>query len=110
MTTKAEMAGTVDRLMDLAGHIEIIKHVAGQVHLRIKPSGILLALNLNLAGLQVSLSGILGVQADTSSRTVVINYDEEVIPKEMWELLVRSHSNPKIQRLIRQELMSRISR
>jgi len=98
----------VDSLINLAGHAEILKHVPGQIHLKIKITGISLALNLDLLGLKASIRGILS--ADVSGRTVVINYDEKILPKELWELLIKSHANPKIQQLVRRELLSRLSK
>lgn len=105
MNTKA--VSSVDSLMNLAGHTEIMKHVPGQIHLKIKISGISLALNLDLLGLKASIRGLLG--AEVSGRTVIINYDEKVLPKELWELLIKSHANPKIQQLVKRELMTRLA-
>jgi len=106
MNSKA--VSNVDSLINLAGHTEIIKHVPGQIHLKIKVTGLSLALNLDLLGLKASIHGILG--AEVSGRTVVIDYDEKVLPKELWELLIKSHANPKIQQLVRRELLSRLSK
>jgi hypothetical protein len=102
-----QMADAVDRLIELAGHTEIVKHVPGQIHLKVKPRGIVIALNiLNVIDLKVSLRGILG--ANVSGRSIVIDYDEKAIPKELWELLIKSHANPKIQQLVKRELLSRM--
>lgn len=106
MDTKA--VKDVDSLINLAGHTEIIKHTPGRIHLKIKLTGISLALNLDLLGLKSSIRGLLG--ANVSGRTVVIDYDEKVLPKELWELLIKSHGNPKIQQLVRGELLSRLSK
>ena len=103
-----QAVSNVDSLIKLAGHAEILKHVPGQIQLKIKLTGISLAMNLDLLGLQASIRGILG--ANVSGRTVVINYDEQVLPKELWELLIQSHANPKIQQLVRRELLSRFSK
>jgi hypothetical protein len=99
-----DAVNTVDRLINLAGHTEIVKHIPGQIHLRIKPTGILLALDFDLLGLQASIKGILST--DVSGRTMVINYDEKTLPKELWELLIKSHANPKIRQLVRSQLLS----
>lgn len=104
----AKAVKDVDSLINLAGHTEIVKHTPGQIHLKVKLTGISLALNLDLLGLKASIRGILG--ANASGRTVVINYDEKVLPKELWELLIKSHGNPKIQQLVRNELLSRLSK
>ena len=105
--SKAKMASTIDHLIELAGHTEIVKHVPGQVQLKIKLTGISLALNLDLPLLRVSLRGI--TDASSDGRMVTIFYDEKIIPKELWELLIKSHSNPKIQQLVKRELLNRMS-
>lgn len=105
--SKQKLASTIDTLIELAGHTEIVKHVPGQIQLRIKLTGLSLALKLDLPLLQVSLRGILG--ASSSGRLVTILYDEKVIPKELWELLIKSHANPKIQQLVKKELLDRMS-
>jgi hypothetical protein len=101
------MASTIDSLIKLAGHTEIIKHVPGEIQLQIKLSGLSLALALDLPLLRVSLQGILG--ARSNGRQVTIFYDPKLIPKELWDLLIKSHSNAKIQQLVKKELLDRIS-
>jgi hypothetical protein len=102
-------ARTVDQLIDLAGHAEITRHTPGEIHLKIKPRGIVLALNLDLLNLQASIRGILGSRADAASRTVVIHYDEKLLPKELWELLIKSHASPKVRELVRKALLAKLS-
>ncbi|MFP5212572.1 MAG: hypothetical protein ACLGPL_04260 [Acidobacteriota bacterium] len=103
----AKTANDVDNLIKLAGHAEIVKHDPGEIHLKIKPTGISIALSIDLLGLKAAINGIIG--ANVNGRTVVVNYDEEVIPKELWELLIKSHANPKIQQLVRKELLARMT-
>jgi hypothetical protein len=105
--SRAKMASTIDQLIKLAGHIEIVKHVPGEIQLKIKMTGLSLALNLDLPLLKVALRGIIG--ASKEGRVVTIFYDEKIIPKELWELLIKSHSNPKIQQLVKKELLNRMS-
>lgn len=106
---KPNPAAVVDKLIDLAGHTEIIKHVPGRIELKIKASGILLALNLNLLEVKASIQGILDADANTSARSVTILYDEKRIPKELWDLLIKARANPKIQQLVRKELVKRLT-
>ncbi len=105
--SKAKMASTVDSLIELAGHTDIVQHTPGQIQLKIKMTGLSLALALDLPLLRVSLRGIL--DANAQGRLVTIIYDEKVIPKELWVLLIKSHANPKIQQLVKKELLDRIS-
>ncbi len=97
---------TVDQLLSLAAQTEIVKHVPGRIQLKLKLTGISLALNLDLLGLKASIQGILG--ANVSGTSVVIDYDEKVLPKELWELMIKSNGNPKIQQLVRRELQARL--
>jgi hypothetical protein len=108
-----EVIRAVDRLIELAGHTTIVRHDPGEIQLKVKPRGILLALNLNLANLadlRLSIRGILGGEADLSAKSLIIRYDEKILPKELWELLVRGKSSPKLQRAVRDLLLSRLSR
>jgi hypothetical protein len=106
-----ELTNAVDQLIKLGGHTEIVKHSPGQIHLRVKLTGVSLALNLaaSLKDVRLSLKGILGATGDVSKRSIMINYDEKVLPKELWELLIKSHANPKIQQLVKREILSRVS-
>lgn len=106
-----ELTKAVDQLIQLGGHTEIVKHTPGQIHLRVKLTGVSIALSLaaSLKGIQLSLKGIVGATGDVSKRSIVINYDDKVLPKELWELLVKSHANPKIQQLVKREILSRVS-
>ncbi len=101
----------VERLFELAGHTNIVKHTPGQIQLKIKPTGLLIALRIKLeefAELKAYVKGIVDARADKSARTVTIDYDEKVIPKELWELLVRSNSNPKVRKLVEKEIFNRV--
>jgi hypothetical protein len=109
---KPEVVQAVDRLIEVAGYTEIAEHAAGHLRLRIKPRGVLLALNLNvaeLAKLRLSIRGILGARADLGARSIVIEYDPKLLPKELWELLVRAKASPKLEALVRQQLLNRLS-
>jgi hypothetical protein len=109
---KPEVVQAVDRLIEVAGYTEIAEHAPGRLRLRIKPKGVLLALNLNvaeLAKLRLSIRGILGARADLGARTLVIDYDPKLLPKELWELLVRAKASPKLEALVRQQLLARLS-
>ncbi|MBI5445600.1 MAG: hypothetical protein HY900_30840 [Deltaproteobacteria bacterium] len=111
-TPSPDVLRAVDRLIEVAGHTEVVKHEPGRIELRIKPKGVLLALNLNLADLldlRLSIRGLLGAKADLGARSLVIHYDPKILPKEVWELLVRANASPKLQNLVRRELVSRLT-
>jgi hypothetical protein len=105
--TNTELTGAVDRLIELAAHTSIVSHNPGKIHLKVKLAGISLALSLK--NIRVPLPGILGAKGDVTDRSVVINYDEKVLPKELWDLLFKAHANAKIKQLVRKEILARVS-
>jgi hypothetical protein len=42
--TNQELTNAVDQLIKLGGHTEIVKHAPGQIHLKVKITGISIAL------------------------------------------------------------------
>ncbi len=113
---KTKAASIVDSLIELAEHTDMMQHSPGVIQLKIHISGIILALNLNMK-LKLNSDdlkttgkniGLLDVKANKASRLLTIVYDPEKIPFELWELLIKGKANPKIRKLVREELFRRL--
>jgi len=89
-------SATVGELLRLIPHLEIAHHVPGRIRLRILLSGLGAVQNVDLHALVLSIPGVLGMRVNTSARSVVIEYNQQKLPYELWETVKRLKSQPEL--------------
>ncbi len=90
-------------LIDLAAHAQIAHHIPGRIRLKIKPSGIPLAMKLDPQDLGF-FTGVRSVRSNTAARSVVIDYDEQKIPFSLWEKLLKAKAGSEVRNSVQQAL------
>jgi hypothetical protein len=82
-------------LLHLAPHIRISHHEPGRIKLKLDFSALRLMGDHDLANRMRAIPGILHSRTQLLSRSVVVDYDEEKLPFELWETLGRLRDNPQ---------------
>lgn len=93
----------IARLIDLAAHAQIAHHIPGRIRLKIKPSGLPLAMQLDPRDFEF-FTGVRAVRANTAARSVVIDYDEQKIPFSLWEKLLKAKASSEVRNSVQQAL------
>jgi len=94
----------IDRLLDLAAHTAIVHHIPGRVRLKVKLSGLTLAMSLDIDDVIKCFDGVLDVRTNAAARSIVINYDTRVISPDLWENLVNGNKDPSIKTSVQKQL------
>ena len=89
-------SATVSELLGLIPYLEIAHHVPGRVRLRISLSGLGAVRNIDLQALVLSIPGVLSIRVNASARSVVIEYNQQQLPYELWETVKRLKSQPEL--------------
>ena len=84
---KASISSLIDDLMVLAPHLEIAHHIPGRVRLAILPSGVEIVQKTGLNDMIGSIPGITKMRINAFARSIVIEYDREKLPYDLWESL-----------------------
>jgi hypothetical protein len=106
-TTKQNVL--IDRLMDLAAQTGIAHHIPGRIRLKVKLSGLPLVQGLEAADLTKYFIGILDARTNAAARSILISYDERVIPPHLWEHMINGKKDPSIRQSVKEQL-ERLSR
>ncbi len=84
----------MDGLLRIAPHVRIAHHLPGRIRLKISLEGVK-ALNGKFSTEEpIRIPGILGTRINTFARSMIIDYDDEKIPYELWERLGRIGKGP----------------
>lgn len=86
----------VDILVQMAPHTEVASHDQGKIKFRLFWSGLGLLDRLNFEALMESIPGILNTRVRLLSRTIVIDYDQARLPRELWDDVARLKDQPEI--------------
>ena len=86
-------------LLDLVPHTRISKHIPGKITIQFSFSVLSILKNANLKNLAHPVPGIRKARTSLWRRSAVIEYDENRIPFNVWEDLVRYDHDPA-QRII----------
>ncbi len=81
----------IELLLDLRGHLKIVHHVPGRVRLRGGPALYEQASALNGKDLQAvleSVDGIRDIRINPTAASLVIQYDPDCFPTDLWERLI----------------------
>lgn len=86
-------------LLDLAPHTRISKHIPGKITIQFSFSALGILKNANLKNIGYPVPGIRKTRTSLWKRSMVIEYDENRIPFNIWEDLLRYDHDPA-QRII----------
>lgn len=86
----------VEQLVPLIPHIEIAHHIPGRIRLRILLSGLLAVQKVDIQGLLLALPGVSAMRLNTAAKSVVIEYNQELIPYDFWQLLGQLKKRPEL--------------
>lgn len=86
-------------LLDLAPHTRISKHIPGKITIQFSFSSLSILKHANLKNIAYPVPGIRKARTSLWRRSVVIEYDENRIPFNVWEDLFRYDHDPA-QRII----------
>ena len=92
---------TIRLLFDLAPHVQIAEHAPGKITMKFSFSGLGVLQNADLINLDQTIPGIRKARTSLWRRSVVIEYDEKLVPFSIWEDLTRSDHNPKQRKILR---------
>ena len=94
----------VNMLVYLAPHTEIAHHTPGSIKLRLLWSGLAILDGIDLEAFIRAVPGILETRVRLLSRTVVIDYDQDRLQYNLWELLGQLKEAPQLEGSLRARL------
>jgi hypothetical protein len=107
MTTSVS-AGSTDEvihlLLNLAPHIHITEHTPGKVAMRFGLGSLAVLQNANIGDIDRMIPGIRRTKTHLWRRSVVIEYDENQIPPELWENLAAGATDPAQREILKKRL------
>ncbi len=83
-------------LFCLARHVSIVHHIPGRIRLRVSPSGVKAACEIDLNRLMSGIPGVLKTRINALVGSVVIDYDFKRLPPDLWESLVKCHRDREL--------------
>lgn len=90
------MESIIHLLVTLAPHTRIAHHQPGRIRLKISPSALGIINSTDLGGMVAAIPGVLDYRVNLSARSIVINYDRERLPYDVWVLLARVGPQPEL--------------
>ena len=97
---------TIDSLLLLARHTEVVHHIAGRIRVRLLPSALKTVRESNLQESINSIPGVLKLRVNPIMGSVVIEYDQKKLPFDLWESLRNLKKNPELFSKIRERLLA----
>ncbi|HID29181.1 MAG TPA: hypothetical protein EYP19_04165 [Desulfobacterales bacterium] len=94
----------VNMLLELASHAEISDHVPGTIKLRLLWSGLPVLNGIDFDALMNFVPGVLETRVRLLSRRVVIEYDEDRLPYDLWESMGQLKEKPQLAGSLRARL------
>ena len=96
----------IDLLINLVPHTKVSHHEPGRITLQLLLSGLGVVQNDHFRKLVHAIPGILDTRIKLWSRSVDIDYDEALLPFDLWESLVGLKENPEGTEQVRGRLKS----
>jgi hypothetical protein len=90
------MENIIGALVTLAPHTRIAHHQPGRIRLKFLPSILQLANGREIETLVACIPGILEYRVNPLAKSIVINYDQQRLPYEVWVLLGQTHIRPEL--------------
>ena len=82
-------------MLPLVPHMEIAHHIPGRIRLGFLLSGLRAIQRVDIKTLVLGIPGVLGLRINPSARSVVIEYNQEHIPHDFWQLLEQLKRRPE---------------
>lgn len=89
-------SATVSELLRLIPHLEVAHHIPGRIRLKILLSGLGAVKDVDLKALVLGIPGVLDMRVNASARSVVIEYNQQQLPYEVWETVKKLKSQPEL--------------
>lgn len=86
----------VTNLLRIAPHLQIVHHIPGRIRLRISPSGLQTAMEIDLRQIRDNVPGILSLRINALVGSIVIEYDRNRLNPDLWNLLSRLRKAPEL--------------
>ncbi len=86
----------VEDLFRLLPHIEVAHHIPGRIRLRVRPSGLGLVGNIDIEAALLNIPGVRSLRINAFARTVVIEYNRERLPCDLWRSLEELKYKPEL--------------
>ena len=83
----------MELLLDLIPHLMVTNHIPGQIFFKFSLSGLVAFVNSDLQGIE-NIPGIIETRTSLLSRSIVVVYDCDQLPFELWESLIRLKEEP----------------
>lgn len=94
----------VQAIICLASHEEIAHHVPGRIRLKIFPSGLEAVKGINVQSMIESIPGVLSNRLNFLARSLVIEYDQDRLPYDLWESLGQLRNYPELAQEVSERL------
>lgn len=86
----------IDGLLRIAPHVAIAHHIPGRIRLKISLEGARAVNGGGIAMDGIRIPGIRSMRINGFARSVVIEYDEKIIPHDFWVSLGEIGSRPDL--------------
>jgi hypothetical protein len=86
----------VQAIILLAPHEQIAHHVPGRIRLKILPSGLDAVKSIDVQNMIESIPGVLLTRLNFLARSLVIEYDRDQLPYDLWESLGQLRNHPDL--------------
>lgn len=96
----------VDSIIEIASHTDISRHTPGRIKLVLRPSGFKLIEKINLNEALSRMPGVLDIRPSLLTRSVEVDYDQNILPYDLWEYLVRLKGKPEVETKIKAYLQA----
>ena len=106
MDMKDVRSTVVENLLRMAPHLEIVHHIPGRIRLRILPSGLRTAMEIDLQQIRDNTPGILSLRINALVGSVVIEYNRNRLDPDLWNLLSRLRKAPELRAEAESRLIS----
>ncbi len=84
----------ISSLLLLARHVNIVHHIPGRIRLRLQPSILKVAGDLDIEKLADSLPGILRTRVNMIVGSVTIEYNSSQLSPDLWESMIGCNGDP----------------
>lgn len=93
----------VEMIIGLAPLAVIVHHVPGRIRLKLtaSPEEVSTVTNEDLRDTLRSVPGIRGARINPIAKSMVVSYDPEVLPRDLWALVEQLTDNPELGDMVR---------
>jgi hypothetical protein len=84
----------IHQLLDVVPYVNMIKHSPGKIELQVALSGLGKVKGLDMKTFGRSIPGILNIKPKLLSRSVIVFYDPDILPSDLFERLVQLKEKP----------------